>query len=91
MADARTGMSADGVVVAGGRKTAGVDKAPVDLWGRQVKGEPSAVGRNFVVVVVRDTGDVCFLPRIPDGLQRLVSEQRIEVGTQPSKVGVEDR
>lgn len=91
MADARTGMAADEAVVAEGRKMAGVDKVPVDSWGRQVKGGPSAVGRNSVVVVVRDTGDVCFLPRIPDGLQMSVSEQHIEVGSQPSKVGVEDR
>ena len=91
MCDARTGISADGAVVAEGRKTAGVDKAPVGSWGRRVKGEPSAVGRSFVVVVERDTDDACSRPRNPDGLRMSVSEQRIEVGSQPSKAGVEDR
>ena len=93
VAAAQTGIPAGGAVVAEGRKMTGVvDTVPVGSWGSRVKGEPSAVGRNFVVVVERDTGDVCCsLPRIPDDRRRMsVSERRIEVGSQPSKAGVGD-
>lgn len=90
---ARTGIPAGRAVAAEGRKTAGVvDKARVGSWGSRVKGEPSAIGRNFVVVVERDTGDAsCSLPRTPDGRLRMsVSGRRIEAGSQPSKAGVGD-